>query len=97
MMDFCILRNAAQNHPPPLAGGGKNSRQRIFGGWRSDDNARCVATPRDRACARSHPPPQAAGGKIYLGCAAEGKTYPAGKTYLDCAAVLHSVAAGSVR
>ena len=87
MMDFCILRNAAQNHPPPLAGGGKNSRQRIFGGWRSDDNARCVATPRDRACARSHPPPQAAG----------GKTYPAGKTYLDCAAVLHSVAAGSVQ
>ena len=87
MMGFCILRNAAQNHPPPLAGGGKNSRQRIFGGWRSDDNARCVATPRDRACARSHPPPQAAG----------GKTYPAGKTYLDCAAVLRGISAESVQ
>ena len=59
-----LSREQNQNHPPPLAGGGKNSRQRIFGGWRSDDDARCVATPRDRAVARSHPPPQAAGGKF---------------------------------
>ena len=36
------------SHPPPLAGGGKNSRQRIFGGWRSADNHRKCSTPRDR-------------------------------------------------
>ena len=36
------------SHPPPLAGGGKNSRQRIFGGWRNADHHRPLATPRDR-------------------------------------------------
>ena len=73
-----LSREQNQNHPPPLAGGGKNSRQRIFGGWRSDDDARCVATPRDRAVARSHPPPQAAGGKIFLDFAARLRVVLAG-------------------
>ena len=75
-----LSREQNQNHPPPLAGGGKNSRQRIFGGWRSDDDARCVATPRDRAVARSHPPPQAAGGKIFLDFAARLRVVLAGES-----------------
>ena len=49
------------SHPPPLAGGGKNSRQRIFGGWRNAAHHRPFATPRDRFALA--PPPQAAGGK----------------------------------
>ena len=43
-------------YPPPLAGGGKNSRQRIFGGWRSADNRRKYSTPRDRFALA--PPPR---------------------------------------
>ena len=50
-------------HPPPLAGGGKNSRQRIFGGWKKFGGLRRFSTPRDCAVAHSHPPPQAAEGK----------------------------------
>ena len=49
------------SHPPPLAGGGKNSRQRIFGGWRNAAHHRPLATPRDRFALA--PPPQAAEGK----------------------------------
>ena len=55
--EYCRL-----SHPPPLAGGGKNSRQRIFGGWRNACNHRKLATPRDRF-ALAPPPPQAAEGK----------------------------------
>ena len=51
------------SHPPPLAGGGKNSRQRIFGGWKKFGGLRELSTPRDCAVAHSHPPPQAAEGK----------------------------------
>ena len=50
------------SHPPPLAGGGKNSRQRIFGGWRNAAHHSHLATPRDRF-ALAPPPPQAAEGK----------------------------------
>ena len=32
--------NIKYSHPPPLAGGGKNSHQRIFGGWRNTANHR---------------------------------------------------------
>ena len=49
------------SHPPPLAGGGKNSRQRIFGGWRNAAHHSHLATPRDRFALA--PPPQAAEGK----------------------------------
>ena len=48
------------SHPPPLAGGGKNSRQRIFGGWRNADHHRPLATPRDRFALA--PPPASGGG-----------------------------------
>ena len=47
-------------YPPPLAGGGKNSRQRIFGGWRNACNHRPLATPRDRFALA--PPPASGGG-----------------------------------
>ena len=44
------------SHPPPLAGGGKNSRQRIFGGWRNAAHHSHLATPRDRFALA--PPPR---------------------------------------
>ena len=47
--------------PSAACGGGKNSRQRIFGGWRNACNHRKLATPRDRFALA--PPPQAAEGK----------------------------------
>ena len=37
--------NIKYSHPPPLAGGGKNSRQRIFGGWRNTANHRNLPPP----------------------------------------------------
>ena len=43
-----------------LRGGGKNSRQRIFGGWRNACNHRKLATPRDRFALA--PPPASGGG-----------------------------------
>ena len=46
--------------PRRLRGGGKNSRRRIFGGWRSAANHWRLATPRDRFALA--PPPQAAEG-----------------------------------
>ena len=48
------------SHPPPLAGGGKNSRQRIFGGWRNAAHHSHLATPRDRFALA--PPPASGGG-----------------------------------
>ena len=59
-MFFCF-RQKKHSHPPPLAGGGKNSRQRIFGGWRSISHQRSfkhhrrLSTPRDRFRARTPP------------------------------------------
>ena len=58
---FFCLRQKKHSHPPPLAGGGKNSRQRIFGGWRSISHQRSfkhhrrLSTPRDRFRARTPP------------------------------------------
>ena len=43
-----------------LRGGGKNSRQRIFGGWRNAAHHRPLATPRDRFALA--PPPASGGG-----------------------------------
>ena len=54
------------SHPPPLAGGGRNPRQRITGGWSIAYPLRNFATPQKFADANFYPPPQAAEGETIL-------------------------------